>query len=107
METININNILNREKYVKMLKDSLMDYDNNKYKINMVKAIYVYGDTGIGKTSFVNNILNELNYDIIRYDAADNRNSSIINNITEKIMCDSNVLSLFQKKKEKNYYCYG
>ena len=101
METININNILNREKYVKMLKDSLIDYDNNKYKINMVKAIYVYGDTGIGKTSFVNNILNELNYDIIRYDAADNRNSSIINNITEKIMCDSNVLSLFQKKKKK------
>ena len=101
MEAINLNQMLNREKYVQLCKDSLKNFENNKDKNNIVKAIYLYGETGIGKTTFINNILSDLDYDIIRYDAADNRNSSIISNITEQIMCDSNVLSLFNKKRQK------
>ena len=56
---------------------------------------------GSGKSRFVELILKKLQYDIIRYDAGDVRNKSIIENITKHNMADTNVLSLFQKKKKK------
>ena len=42
-----------------------------------------------------------MNYDIIKYDAGDVRNKSIVDNITKHNMSDKNVLSLFQKKTKK------
>lgn len=101
MEELDINSILNRNELSKMLKDALTQFDYNKNDDNKNKGIYVYGDTGIGKTKFVSNILKELNYDVIKYDASDNRNSAIIENITQKNMGDTNILSLFTKKKQK------
>ena len=101
MEELDINSILNRNELSKMLKDALTQFDYNKNDDNTNKGIYVYGDTGIGKTLFVSNILKELNYDVIKYDASDNRNSAIIENITQKNMGDTNILSLFTKKKQK------
>jgi len=101
MEELDINSILNRNELSKMLKDALTQFDYNKNDDNTNKGIYVYGDTGIGKTRFVNKILKELNYDVIKYDASDNRNSAIIENITQKNMGDTNILSLFTKKKQK------
>ena len=55
---------------------------------------------GCGKTTFVNNILKDLNYDIISYDAGDIRNKLIIENITKSKMSDKNVISLFNKKNK-------
>jgi hypothetical protein len=101
MEELDINSILNRNDLSKMLKDALTQFDYNKNDDNTNKGIYVYGDTGIGKTKFVSDILKELNYDVIKYDASDNRNSAIIENITQKNMGDTNILSLFTKKKQK------
>jgi hypothetical protein len=101
MEELDLNSILNRNELSKMLKDALTQFDYNKNDDNTNKGIYVYGDTGIGKTKFVSNILKELNYDVIKYDASDNRNSAIIENITQKNMGDTNILSLFTKKKQK------
>jgi len=101
MDELDINSILNRNELSKMLKDALMLFDYNKNDDHTNKGIYVYGDTGIGKTKFVSNILKELNYDVIKYDASDNRNSAIIENITQKNMGDTNILSLFTKRKQK------
>jgi len=42
--------------------------------------------------------LEELGYDIIKYDAGDIRNKSIIENITLQNMSDRNVLSMFTSK---------
>ena len=50
---------------------------------------------GSGKTEFVMDILKDLNYDIIKYDAGDIRNKSIIETITKHNMGDKNVISLF------------
>ena len=50
----------------------------------------------VAETRFVENILKELNYDIIKYDAGDIRNKSIIEMITMHNMSDTNVLSLLQ-----------
>lgn len=101
MEELDLNSILNRNDLSKMLKEALMRFDYNKTEDNTNKGIYVYGSTGIGKTIFVSNILKELNYDVIKYDASDNRSSTIIENITQQNMGDTNILSLFTKKKQK------
>ena len=42
-----------------------------------------------------------MNYDIIKYDAGDIRNKSIIENITKHNMSDKNIMSLFHKKVKK------
>jgi hypothetical protein len=46
-------------------------------------------------------ILKEMNYDIVYYDAGDIRNKAIIDNITKHNMSDKNIMSLLQKKVKK------
>jgi len=101
MEEININKILNREENACAIKDVLQAFDKNKNNMLFKKGIYVYGDPGTGKTCFVINILKELDYDIIKYDAGDIRNTSVIEDITKHNMSDKNIMSLFNKKIKK------
>ena len=101
MEELNINNILNREEKASFIKSILLSFDDNKENKLFKHGIYVYGKPGTGKTWFVANILKELNYDIIKYDAGDIRNTSVIEDITKHNMSDRNVLSLFNKKTRK------
>ena len=98
METLNMNKILNREKDATQIKDILKHFEENKHNPITKKGIYIYGDPGSGKTTFIINILKELNYDVIKYDAGDIRNKSIIDTITKHNMSDKNIMSLFQKK---------
>jgi DNA polymerase III delta prime subunit len=101
MEELNINKILDREEQEKEIKNILKEFELNKNNLLFKKGIYIYGDPGTGKTSFVTNILKELNYDIIKYDAGDIRNTSVIEDITKHNMSDKNIMSLFNKKIKK------
>ena len=101
MDKLNINKILNRYEEEKEIKKILNDFECNKNNLLLKKGIYIYGDPGTGKTSFVFNILKELNYDIIKYDAGDIRNTSVIEDITKHNMSDKNIMSLFNKKIKK------
>jgi DNA polymerase III delta prime subunit len=101
MEHININNILQREKQAEEIKTILSNFEKNKKNVLFKKGIYVYGDPGTGKTTFVTNILKELNYDVIKYDAGDIRNKSIIEKITQHNVSDTNIISLFKKRVKK------
>ena len=101
MEELQINKILNREENVASIKDILYSFDQNKNNPLFKKGIYVYGEPGTGKTTFVTNILKELNYDIIKYDAGDIRNTSVIEDITKHNMSDKNIMSLFNKKVKR------
>ncbi len=98
MEELNYNKILNREEKANNIKEILNNFELNKNNLLFKKGIYVYGDPGSGKSSFVVNILKELDYDIIKYDAGDIRNKSIIDNFTKHNMSDKNIMSLFNKK---------
>jgi len=98
METLNLNNLLNREEEANKFKEILKKFELNKHKLDTKKGIYIYGEPGTGKSSFVINILKELDYDIIKYDAGDIRNKSIIDTITKHNMSDKNIMSLFHKK---------
>ena len=101
MDNLNVNKILDREADVLRIKAFLRSYEENKTNLLIKKGIYIYGDPGTGKTTFITDILKELNYDIIKYDAGDIRNKSIIDTITKHNMSDTNIMSLFNKKPQK------
>ena len=101
MEKLELNKILKREDEVEKMKDDLRNFDLNKSNPLLKKGIYVYGEPGTGKTTFVINILKELDYDVVKYDAGDIRNKSIIDTITKHNMSDKNIMSMFHKKVKK------
>ena len=101
MNKLQINTILNRDEKVTSIKDILKSFEQNKHNMLFKKGIYIYGDPGTGKTTFVTNILKELDYDIINYDAGDIRNTSVIEDITKHNMSDKNIMSIFNKKVKK------
>jgi DNA polymerase III delta prime subunit len=101
MEKLEINKILKRECEAEKMKDVLRDFELNKSNPLLKKGIYVYGEPGTGKTTFVINILKELDYDVVKYDAGDIRNKSIIDTITKHNMSDKNIMSMFHKKVKK------
>jgi len=101
MDKINLNQLLDREKLSQNIKNLLVDFEKNKGNLSFKRSIYIYGAPGSGKTQFVMNLLNELNYDVIKYDAGDIRNKNIIDTITRHNMSDTNVISMFQKKVKK------
>lgn len=101
MENLNINQLLNRNDEVNKIQRFLIDFEQNKSDLLIKRGLYIYGDPGSGKTTFITNILKEMNYDIITYDAGDVRNKSIIDNITKHNMADRNVVSMFQNKVKR------
>jgi dephospho-CoA kinase len=101
MEELNINNLLNREEEFIKIKEILLNFEKTKNDLATKKGIYVYGEPGSGKSTFVVNVLKELNYDIIKYDAGDIRNKTIMDTITKHNMSDKNIMSLFHKKVKK------
>jgi hypothetical protein len=102
MESLdNINTLLHRNDTANNIKQFLIDFENNKQNLSFKRGIYIYGNPGTGKTTFIEQILKELNYDTVKYDAGDIRNKSIIETITKHNMSDKNVLSMLQKKIKK------
>ena len=101
MEKLNLNLFLDREKLETFLITNLTYFEENKNDLLTKRGFYIYGSPGAGKTYFAKQILNKMNYDVIKFDAGDIRNKSIVDLITKHNMSDKNVLSLLQKKQKK------
>ena len=99
MEKINLNKYISREKEKKLLAEYLRDWHNQDDSLK--KGIFIYGNAGGGKSQFVTNVLKELNYDAIKYDACDIRSSSIIEEMTKSNMSVNNIMSCFNKVDKK------
>jgi SpoVK/Ycf46/Vps4 family AAA+-type ATPase len=96
-----MNEILERKEIATKIKTILQDFDKNSQNINYKKGIYIYGSPGCGKTYFIKNLLKEMNYDIIHYDAGDIRNKALIDTITSNNISNQNVLTMMKKQKQK------
>jgi len=97
----NINTILNRDVISNEIKTNLMAFEENCKNINYKKGFYIYGSPGCGKTHFVIELLKELDYDIVKYDAGDIRNKSLIDTITSNNMSNQNVLQMMSRTRKK------
>jgi hypothetical protein len=114
MDKINLNKICNRTKEENDIINFLNNFDssnnsnnsnisNNSNQLNKIndknkKGIYIYGETGTGKTTFILNILKNNNYDPIYYNSCDIKNKNIIETITKCNMSDKSILTLLNKK---------
>lgn len=98
MDKLDVNKILHRKDIEKQILTFLDNFDNTN--TTKTRGLYLYGCSGIGKTYFVKKLLHD-KYDIISYNAGDIRNKNIIDTITINNMSDTNVISMFQKKKKK------
>ena len=105
METIRIwdkiNTILDRETIKDEIKSILLNFDKNCNNVQFKKGIYIYGTPGSGKTLFIKNLLKEIDFDSVCYDAGDIRNKSLIDTITSNNISHFNVLTMMQKKQKK------
>lgn len=99
--TGNLNDICDRCGTAEEIKSILSNFDANYKNTNYKKGFYIYGSSGVGKTTFVTNILKELNYDVIRYDAGDVRNKSLIDAIASNNISSCNVLDMMNRKIRK------
>ena len=96
-----MNKILEREHIAEEICTILKNFETNCKNIQFKKGIYIYGSPGSGKTFFIMDILKELNYDIIKYDAGDVRNKAIIETITSNNIASKNVLDMMCGKVKK------
>jgi hypothetical protein len=95
-----MNEILNRESIRREITTILSDFQENYKNINYKKGIYIYGSPGCGKTRFVMDLLTQMNYDIIKYDAGDVRNKNLIDTIASNSIASQNVLQMMSGKKK-------
>ncbi len=95
------NIILQRQHIEKEIKQFLQDFQGQTENLLFKKGLYIYGSSGTGKTYFIKKILQEMNYDIINYDAGDVRNKALIETITSNNISNRNVLDMLHKKDKK------
>ena len=98
---LNLNTFLNREEEYNSIKNFLHEFEVNKNNLLIKRGLYLYGSSGCGKTTFITKLLIELGYDVVKYDAGDIRNKSVIETITKHNMSDRNVMSLYQGKVKR------
>ena len=101
MDTLNINNLLDREKLKESIIQCITTTQLSLSELNTKRIIYLHGAPGIGKTYFIEQLLNELNYDIIHFETEQNRNSTNFDFIKEFNMSNHNVLELLKGKRKK------
>jgi len=92
---------MERQETVDEITRLLNAFDSECKNINYKKGIYIYGASGCGKTRFVSDLLTKLNYDIIKYDAGDVRNKSLLDTITNNNISNRNVLDMMNKTVKK------
>lgn len=97
----NINEILDRENIRSQIVNILKIFDDNVNNVLFKKGIYIQGSPGSGKTQFILNLLKELEFDVVKYDAGDVRNKSLIDTITSNNVSKTNVLNMMKRVKRR------
>lgn len=101
MNSLDVNAILERNEISQQIHHFLSSFDKNIKDVNFKKGVYIYGAPGTGKTHFATKLLKDAGYDIVKYDAGDIRNKSLIDTITSNNVSSCNVLDLMRGKIKK------
>jgi DNA polymerase III delta prime subunit len=101
MNILELNTIFNRNEIAAKIKKILSSFDAKCKDPDFKKGIYIYGAPGTGKTRFILDIFKELDYDVIKYDAGDVRNKSLIDTITRDNVSRHNVLDMMHGRMRK------
>ena len=99
MENINLNSILKRDAIEAEMMTILKDMEENDTLL-MKRCIFIHGDPGIGKTTFVINALKE-RYDTIYFDGSDARTKTSIENLADNNIGQYNVTKLLNGIKKQ------
>ena len=91
----NFNEILNRKEIENNILNLLKNYN---YVNNVKKGIFIHGNNGSGKTTFVKNMLKDNNLDYIYFDGTDIRSNNFIETLYNTNSSNMNVISLFNMK---------
>ena len=92
---------LDRPEMIKSISSFLSNFEKNKHDLIISRGLYIHGESGVGKTHLIKQVLKDMNYDMIYYDASDVRNKAIIDGLANNNMADTNVMSMFHKKIKK------
>ena len=98
---LDTNTLFGRTHIETQIQNLLRSFSDNCKDVNFKKGIYIYGSPGCGKTQFVLRLLKKLNYDVIKYDAGDVRNKTMIDTITSNNVSNYNVLHLMKGTPKK------
>lgn len=101
MDKLNINKILNREATAQQFVQQLREFIAKRSNSIIKRGFYFYGAPGCGKTYFVTEVLKSAGFDVIRYDAGDIRNMSVITNITKHNIPDVNIVSIWGNNQKR------
>lgn len=101
----NYTKILGREDIEIEIKQLLDNFDENCKNINFKKGIYIYGPPGCGKSEFISNILKKYNYDMIKFDAGDVRNKSLMDTISSNNIGTKNILEMMHHRTKRVVIC--
>jgi replication factor C subunit 1 len=96
-----LNTIFNRNAVAEQIKDILSVFDERSKDVEFKKGIYIYGSPGTGKTRFVLDLLKQLDYDVVKYDAGDVRNKALVDSITCDNISRHNVLDMMHGRVRK------
>lgn len=83
---------LERTQLKKEINEFLKNFYENK---DTKRSLWVYGQSGVGKTTLVKQTLKELNYDMIYYNSAHTRNKNMIDEMNSNLASPVNVYSMF------------
>ena len=99
METIELNKILNREHLSREINNTLKHIIQDK-SITTKRGIFIHGESGVGKSTFIMNLLKD-KYDVIFYDGSDARTRASIETIADNTISQYNVSNLLNGVKKQ------
>jgi len=96
---MNYTHFLGRTETENAIKSILQEF--HTLDKSLKRNIYIQGPSSVGKTTFVNKILQEMNYDIIKYDAGESKNNNTIELIIKNNLSNQSIISAFTKEKRR------
>lgn len=96
---MDLNSVLGRTHIYTQIQNIVMSYRD--IPLSEKRGIYVYGESGIGKTIFVKELLTALGHDIVPYDSDCVRNTGLVESFSNLNSSGTNIMQNFKRQQCK------